>query len=67
MPRVLYSEGEIVKETPEILEEHTLSWYNPNYPISSFPYGIAFPNDREEINYTHNFNWKWENLRYNRR
>ncbi|RZC79187.1 hypothetical protein C5167_003437 [Papaver somniferum] len=67
MPRVLFCEGDIVEETPEILMEHTLDWYNPHIPISSLPYGIAFPNRREAMNYTRNFNWHWSNLRYNRR
>lgn len=67
MPRVFCNEEGIVEETPEILEERTLSWYNPNYPISSLPYGIALPNGREAIKYTRNFNWHLVNLRYNRR
>ncbi|KAI3861696.1 hypothetical protein MKX03_030801, partial [Papaver bracteatum] len=47
--------------------EHTLDWYNPNIPIAGLPYGISFPNGREAVNYTLNFNWHWANLRHNRR
>ncbi|XP_026453002.1 uncharacterized protein LOC113353696 [Papaver somniferum] len=56
-----------MEETPEILMERTLDWYDPRIPISNLPYGIASPNGREAENYTRNFNWHWANLCHNRR
>lgn len=56
MPRVFFCEGGVFEEVSETLKERTINWYNPNYPISSLPYEIAFSNGREPINYTSNFN-----------
>ncbi|KAI3884035.1 hypothetical protein MKX03_005310, partial [Papaver bracteatum] len=57
MPKIVYSDGEVVEGIPEKLMERTLACL-----ISGLPCYSVNPIGSEAVDYIHTFNWCWTNL-----